>query len=118
MIATAYPVTGSAGNHPNTPGKMRSDQRPTGRFNGKRPFQQRQATPQRNQGFDSNGPTFKIAAAPIRYSSGMWLSPGKRRSPATASQRKTSISMPTTISASAKAAARAVNKGSRQQGPP
>ena len=66
MIATAYPVTGSAGNHPNTPGKMRSDQRPPGRFNGKRPFQQRQATPQRNQGFDSNGPTFKIRGSPYQ----------------------------------------------------
>lgn len=38
---------------------MRSDQRPRGRFTGKRPQQQYRA-PQRNQSFDSNGPNFKI----------------------------------------------------------
>ena len=39
---------------------MRSDQRPRGRFNGKRPFQQQHRGPQRNQTFDSNGPSLKI----------------------------------------------------------
>ena len=39
---------------------MRSDQRPRGRFNGKRPFQQQHRAPQRNQSFDSNGPNLKI----------------------------------------------------------
>ena len=45
---------------------MRSDQRPTRRFSGQRPFQQRQATPQRNQAFDSNGPNFKIRGSPYQ----------------------------------------------------
>jgi hypothetical protein len=36
-----------------------SDQRPRGRYNGNRPFQQ-QRPPQRNQSFDSNGPNIKI----------------------------------------------------------
>ena len=39
---------------------MRPDQRPRGRFNGKRPFQQQHRAPQRNQFFDSNGPNLKI----------------------------------------------------------
>ena len=39
---------------------MRPDQRPRGRFNGKRPFQQQHRGPQRNQSFDSNGPNLKI----------------------------------------------------------
>ena len=39
---------------------MRSDQRPHGRFSGKRPFQQQSRQPQRNQSFDSNGPNLKI----------------------------------------------------------
>jgi hypothetical protein len=39
---------------------MRSDQRPRGRFNGNRPFQQQPRAPQRNQFFDSNGPNLKI----------------------------------------------------------
>jgi hypothetical protein len=37
-----------------------SNQRPPGRFNGNRPFQQPQRPPQRNQSFDSNGPNIKI----------------------------------------------------------
>jgi hypothetical protein len=39
-----------------------SDQRPRGRYNGNRPFQQQQRPPQqqRNQSFDSNGPNIKI----------------------------------------------------------
>lgn len=43
-------------------GDMRSasDQRPRGRFNGNRPFQQQQRTPQRNQTFDSRGPEVRI----------------------------------------------------------
>src|SRR5260221_14649738 len=39
---------------------MRSDQRPRGRFDGKRSFQQQYRGPQRNQSFDSNGPNLKI----------------------------------------------------------
>jgi Domain of unknown function (DUF4167) len=39
---------------------MSSDQRPRGRFNGKRPFQQQQRAPHRNQSLDSNGPNLKI----------------------------------------------------------
>ena len=39
---------------------MRSDQRPRGRFDGKRSFQQQYRGPQRNQTFDSNGPSLKI----------------------------------------------------------
>jgi hypothetical protein len=37
-----------------------SDQRPRGRYNGNRPHQQPQRTPQRNHFFDSNGPNIKI----------------------------------------------------------
>jgi hypothetical protein len=37
-----------------------SDQRSRGRYNGNRPHQQPQRTPQRNQTVDSNGPNFKI----------------------------------------------------------
>lgn len=37
-----------------------SDQRPRGRYNGNRPFQQPQRPPQRNQSLDSNGPNTKI----------------------------------------------------------
>ncbi len=38
-----------------------SDQRPRGRYNGNRPFQQqRPPQQQRNQSFDSNGPNIKI----------------------------------------------------------
>jgi hypothetical protein len=41
--------------------KMRSDQRPRGRYTGNRPFkQQPQRGPQRNHVFDSNGPSLKI----------------------------------------------------------
>jgi hypothetical protein len=41
---------------------MRSgrDQRPRGRFNADRPFNQRPRNPQSNQTFDSNGPNIKI----------------------------------------------------------
>ena len=41
---------------------MRSgrDQRPRGRFNVDRPFNQRPRNPQTNQTFDSNGPNIKI----------------------------------------------------------
>ncbi len=41
---------------------MRSgpDQRPRGRYNGNRPFEQQQRAPQRNQTLDSNGPNIKI----------------------------------------------------------
>jgi Domain of unknown function (DUF4167) len=41
---------------------MRSgrDQRPRGRFNADRPFNQRPRNPQTNQTFDSNGPNIKI----------------------------------------------------------
>jgi hypothetical protein len=41
---------------------MRSgrDQRPRGRFNADRPFNQRPRIPQNNQTFDSNGPNIKI----------------------------------------------------------
>jgi hypothetical protein len=41
---------------------MRSgrDQRPRGRFNANRPFNQQPRTPQNNQTFDSNGPNIKI----------------------------------------------------------
>jgi len=39
---------------------MRSDQRPHGRFSGKRPFQQQPRPSQRNQSFDSSGPNLKI----------------------------------------------------------
>jgi hypothetical protein len=48
--------------HPNTSGKMRSgsDQRPRGRFNGNRPFQQQPRAPQGNRNLDSNGPNVKI----------------------------------------------------------
>src|SRR5215208_4966398 len=66
MIATAYPVWAAQETIPISQEKMRSDQRPPGRFSGKRPFQQRQATPQRNQAFDSNGPTFKIRGSPYQ----------------------------------------------------
>ena len=46
----------------NTPGIMNSgsDQRSRGRYNGNRPHQQPQRTPQRNHFFDSNGPNIKI----------------------------------------------------------
>src|SRR3981189_1765291 len=37
-----------------------SDQRPRGRYNGNRPFEQQQRAPQRNQTLDSNGPNNKI----------------------------------------------------------
>jgi hypothetical protein len=37
-----------------------SDQRPRGRYNRNRPFQQQQRPPQRNQTVDSNGPNIKI----------------------------------------------------------
>jgi len=37
-----------------------SDQRPRGRYNGNRPHQQQQRTPQRNQSFDSHGPDVRI----------------------------------------------------------
>jgi hypothetical protein len=37
-----------------------SDQRSRGRYNGSRPYQQPQRTPQRNHFFDSNGPNIKI----------------------------------------------------------
>jgi hypothetical protein len=37
-----------------------SDQRPSGRYIGNRPFQQQQRPPQRSQTFDSNGPNIKI----------------------------------------------------------
>jgi hypothetical protein len=37
-----------------------SDQRPSGRYNSNKPFQQPQRSPQRNQGFQSNGPDVKI----------------------------------------------------------
>jgi len=37
-----------------------SDQRSRGRYNGNRPHQQPQRTPQRNHFFDSNGPNTKI----------------------------------------------------------
>src|ERR1700680_457953 len=48
--------------NPNTPGIMNSgsDQRSRGRYNGNRPHQQPQRTPQRNHFFDSNGPNIKI----------------------------------------------------------
>jgi hypothetical protein len=36
-----------------------SDQRPRGRYNGNRPFQQQRGQP-RNQTFDSNGPSVRI----------------------------------------------------------
>jgi hypothetical protein len=46
----------------NTPGIMNSgsDQRSRGRYNGSRPYQQPQRTPQRNHFFDSSGPNIKI----------------------------------------------------------
>jgi hypothetical protein len=37
-----------------------SHQRPPGRYNGNRPFQQPPRIPQNNQTFDSNGPNIKI----------------------------------------------------------
>jgi hypothetical protein len=37
-----------------------SHQRPPGRYNGNRPFQQPQRAAQNNQTFDSNGPNIKI----------------------------------------------------------
>jgi hypothetical protein len=37
-----------------------SDQRTRGRYNGNRPFQQQTRPQQRNQSFDSNGPSVKI----------------------------------------------------------
>jgi len=37
-----------------------SHQRPPGRYNGNRPFQQPQRVAQNNQTFDSNGPNIKI----------------------------------------------------------
>jgi hypothetical protein len=47
--------------NPNTSGKMRSGpNRPRGRYNGNRPFQQQPRPPQRNQSLDSNGPSIKI----------------------------------------------------------
>ena len=48
--------------HTNITDDMRSgrDQRPRGRFNADRPFNQRPRIPQNNQTFDSNGPNIKI----------------------------------------------------------
>jgi hypothetical protein len=37
-----------------------SDQRPRGRYQGNRPFQQQQRAPQRTHSFDSNGPNLRI----------------------------------------------------------
>ena len=43
-----------------------SDQRPRGRYNGNRPFQQPPRVPQHNQTFDSNGPNIKIRGSALQ----------------------------------------------------
>jgi len=43
-----------------------SDQRPRGRYNGNRPFQQPARVPQHNQTFDSNGPNIKIRGSALQ----------------------------------------------------
>lgn len=43
-----------------------SDQRPRGRYNGNRPFQQPPRVPQHNQIFDSNGPNIKIRGSALQ----------------------------------------------------
>src|SRR5438445_8742849 len=43
-----------------------SDQRSRGRYNGNRPHQQPQRTPQRNHFFDSNGPNIKIRGSALQ----------------------------------------------------
>jgi hypothetical protein len=61
-MARMDPAIHTRRTNPNTSGKMRSGlpQRPPGRYNGNRPFQQPPRVSQNNQTFDSNGPNIKI----------------------------------------------------------
>ena len=67
MARDGAPRPTNASNH-NATDDMRagSDQRPSGRYNGNRPFQQPPRVSQHNQTFDSNGPSIKIRGGALQ----------------------------------------------------